>query len=109
MSILDLGKIDRCLADLDKASHALNPVGSSGIAASDALCRLAAVFKQLRNEALLEQQNQRQLAIQAILKDAGVTDSPFAGDPEALQWAAALHDAGYRKVEPEDELGEGYL
>lgn len=109
MSILDLGKIDRCLKDLDTASHALNPVGSTGAAASYALSRLSTVFKQLRKEALREQQNQRQIGIQAILKDAGVTDSAFADDPEAFEWAAALHDAGYRKVDPEDELGEEYL
>lgn len=110
MSILDLEKIDRCLKDLDTASHALNPVGSTGAAAAYALSRLSTVFKGLREEALREQENTRQLAIQAILKDAtGATDSACAFAPEAFQWAAALYDAGYRKPDPEDEPGEEYL
>lgn len=45
----------------------------------------------------------RQAQIDQILADAGVTDSAFNGDPEAEAWAAALLDAGYRKVEGADE------
>lgn len=43
---------------------------------------------------------QRTAAIRQILADAGVTGSAFADDPEAFFWAAALYDAGYRKVDP---------
>lgn len=41
----------------------------------------------------------RQDAIAAMLIDAGITRSAFDGDPEAEVWCAALHDAGYRKIE----------
>lgn len=42
-----------------------------------------------------------QIATQQIMVDAGITDSTFKDDPEAWVWAAALHEAGYRKqVQP---------
>ncbi len=41
----------------------------------------------------------RQAQIDQMLTDAGIADSAFSGDPEAEAWAAALLDAGYRKVE----------
>lgn len=43
---------------------------------------------------------EREKAVQKMLAAAGVTGSAFADDPEAAVWAAALYDAGYRKVEP---------
>lgn len=38
-----------------------------------------------------------QIATQAIMADAGITDSALKDDPEAWVWAAALYKAGYRK------------
>ncbi|HCD9060304.1 TPA: hypothetical protein NEF99_001030 [Pseudomonas aeruginosa] len=42
---------------------------------------------------------ERAAAIAEMMKDAGITESAFAHDPEAEVWAAALHDAGYRRQE----------
>lgn len=42
---------------------------------------------------------EREKGIAAILSAAGVTGSAFSDDPEAAVWAAALYDAGYRKVD----------
>lgn len=41
--------------------------------------------------------DEREKGIAALLAAAGVTGSAFADDPEAIEWAAALYDAGYRK------------
>ncbi|MFO5941183.1 hypothetical protein ACLBSY_30020 [Pseudomonas aeruginosa] len=42
---------------------------------------------------------ERAAAIAEMMKDAGITESAFAHDPEAEVWAAALHDSGYRRQE----------
>lgn len=41
--------------------------------------------------------DEREKGIAALLAAAGVTGSAFADDPEAIEWAAALYVAGYRK------------
>ncbi|MEV1255310.1 hypothetical protein ABZQ86_26055 [Pseudomonas aeruginosa] len=42
---------------------------------------------------------ERAAAIAEMMKDAGITESAFAHDPEAEVWAAALYDSGYRRQE----------
>ena len=58
----------------------------------------AAAFRPIRTPEQLAAEA-REKAISVIIADAGVTGSAFALDPEAAVWAAALYDAGYRKVE----------
>lgn len=45
---------------------------------------------------------EREAAVAQIMKDAGITGSAFADDPEARVWAEALHDNSYRKMDKKD-------
>ncbi|WP_449432299.1 hypothetical protein [Pseudomonas putida] len=53
-------------------------------------------FRQFKTPEQIAEK-ERANAITSILADAGVTGSAWSDDPEAEVWAAALHDAGYRK------------
>ncbi|MNQ65305.1 hypothetical protein D3C85_797580 [compost metagenome] len=76
--------------------HAIAQVGDKEACYTPSQLKLQVRFRPLlapEQRALQE----RDEAVDRMLKVAGITGSAFADDPEARVWAAALYDDGYRR------------